>query len=321
MFTMACNIVIGRYRFRRVHAVEIRLSRYRLIGKAVIRLPHLRDQLARAFEEGDEVSIRLGYKGVYDGEEFTGYVRRIHPNIPFEVECEDHGYFLRQTNIAHTWKGKTSLREVVQYIVDQTNDEHAAARLELHPLIPDLPFMKFRIADVTGAQALVHLADRYGLVAYFRGRQLYVGLPYRENLGTVRYSMRWNVISSRLTYRRSEAVALRVKAIAIFPDGRKIEETVGGDSGELRTLVFYNITERARLRELAEAHLQKDKFDGFEGHLRTFLVPAARHGQVAEVKDPAYDGGRAGNYMIDAVTTIFSVNEGAKRIVEIGRKV
>lgn len=319
MFTLACEVTVGNYRFRQVNSIEIKTSWRELGDTAIVKLPNLKDKLDKVFVEGDEVNITLGYLDKYSGEEFVGFVDVIKPNIPFELHCEDHTYFLKRTNLKKAWRS-VSLKELIQYIVDETNASHGTS-ITLHPDIPVVDFEKFRLNNVTGYTAMTKLKEEYGLTAYFRGEQLYVGLAYTEQIGEVNYSMVWNVISNDLTYRKADQVRLKVKAIGITKDNKKVEVEVGDDDGEKRTLYFYNITDKAKLKDLATEEMQKLKYEGFEGSLKTFLIPFATHGQVAVVRDPNYNEGRAGNYIIDSVTTTFNTSDGAKRVAELGLKV
>ncbi len=319
MFTLGCEITVGNYRFRQVNSVKIESSWRELSATAIIKLPNLNDKLEKVFKEGDPINIILKYEGDYEGQEFSGFVDRIKPTIPFELQCEDHAYFLKRVNLKKAWRSVT-LIELIQYIVDETNLVHGTD-ITLHSEIPEVNFTKFRLNNVTGYKAIEKLKDEYGLTAYFRGSELYVGLAYTETLDQVDYSMTWNVISNDLTYRKADQVRVKVKAIGITPDNKKIEIETGDGDGEQRTLYFYNITDKIKHKELAEEELVKMKFEGFEGKLNTFLIPFAIHGETAVIRDPQYNEGRAGRYVIDAVTTTFDTSNGAKRSVEIGIKI
>ena len=320
MFLLACEITIGNYRFRQVNNIRITSSWRTLNDTARIQLPNLNKRLQETFRVGDQVVIKLAYEGVYEGEEFKGYVSRISPNIPFVIECEDELFWFKRTNIKKVWR-KTSLREVVGYLVDKVNESHALD-IGLMDNIPEVQFEKFRIGNSNAAQALQKIKDQYGLVAYFRDGKLFVGLAFTDLLGTVNYSTSWNIIKSNLTFRRAEDVKLKVKAIGITKGNKKIEpdKPIGDRYGDQRTLYFYNIVDKKKLTELAKAELKKLKYEGMEGNFRTFLVPYAAHGMVANLKDPEYNQERAGNYIINTVETTFGTN-GARRKVEIGAKV
>jgi len=319
MFVLSCNILIGNLAFGKVNEVSV-VRDFREIGDtATIKLPSLKNRMEDAIQVGDAVSITLGYKGVQSNEEFLGYVSKVHPKTPFEIECEDHIFNLKRTPISNTWRA-TNLKEIISYLVSEVNAANDT-NITLHEKIPDIEMTKFRFNKTNAAQALQILKDEHGLVAYFRANSLYVGLAYFDAQPTVQYSTKSNVISDDLTFRKAEDVKIKVNAIGITSDNKKIEldTPVGDADGDERTLFFYNITDKTKLKELAEAKLNLLKYDGMEGSLTTFLTPYATHGMVAELADPDYNDGRTGSYFIDSVEVKFGLN-GARRVIELGPK-
>lgn len=314
MYTLACNITIGNYRFRQVNYVEINSSMLTLSDTAIIRLPRLGARVKDAVKSGDPVTIRLGYLGVYEGREFTGYVSRVKPNIPFEIECEDAVHWFKRTNISKAWRD-TTLKSVVSYLVGEVNAKHGVS-IRLAGNIPDVSFDKFRLNNVSAARALRKVKEEYGLTVYFRGDSLYTGLAYTENLGEVRHSMAYNVISSSLAYRKAEDTRIKVKAVGITPSNGRIEVETGDPEGELRTLFFYNVNSRQEIRRLALEETKKKKSPRLDGGFTTFLVPYCAHGMVTSLADPEH-GGRVGRYHIDSVKTTFGTG-GARREIQPG---
>ena len=65
--------------------------------------------------------------------------------------------------------------------------------------------------------------------------------------------------------------SLKVKAISILKDNKKLEVEVGDTEGELRTLHFYKVTSEAKLKELAKAKMSTLKYTGFKGILHDFF--------------------------------------------------
>lgn len=318
MFVLACNISIGAVTYRQVHEVRIENDFSQLTDEAFIELPRISNVLADNLKAGDAVKIQLAYEGVYEGIEFTGYVRQVSPKIPVVVECENAAYLMKRVNIIKAWK-ETTLKEVLTYLVDETNKAGEGDIITLNrDLVPDIDFETFRISNVNAARAVQDIKDRYGLKAYFRDHQLYVGLAYIDRPGEVGYNLGKNVIEDKLTFRTADQVRLRVKATSILKDNKHIDVEVGDPDGELRSLTFYNITDKATLQTLAKEEIQKYRYDGFEGSLKTFLIPYATHGMTAKIFSPNYPQ-KDGSYHIDKVTTSFGVN-GARRDVTIGIK-
>lgn len=328
-FLVTCQIVIGAYNFTRANHVKIKTSWKELADTATIKLPLLKgklnaerrfESLADKIKQGDKVNIKLGWIGLnknYEFDEFHGYVKRVSPNLPLEIECEDAVWLLRQVNLEKSWRN-TSLKDVVKYIVDEANKVNAD-KIRLSAKIPDVKFDKFTLDNVNGAEALQQIKEAYGLVAYFRGLELFAGLAFTELVGRVKYSMDWNVPQSKLTYRRAEDTRIRLKATSILRDNKKIEVEVGPKSGELVSRFYYNISDEATLKRIAEKDIDKMRFEGYEGSITTCLVPFVTHSMTAELRDPEFEN-HNGNYIVDEVVTE-GFSNGIKRTVKIGKRV
>lgn len=327
-FFTTCEVLIGSFRFTSVNHIKVNQSWKEVVDTAVIRLPLLKgkinrqrvqESLADKIKAGDKVSVKMGYRGLkksYEYEEFKGYVKYVSPNVPLEIECEDAAYLLRGINLIKTWRA-TTLKEVIQYIVDESNKVNAD-KITLSGKIPEVKMDKFRLDNLNGQDALQQVKEEYGLVAYFRDQELFVGLAFTEMVGDVKYSLAWNVIDSDLKYRKADEVSLKLKAVAILKDNKQISVEVGSKAGELRTQFYYNVSDKETLRKIALQDIDKLRFEGYEGNLTTFLVPFVRHSMTADIQDPDYEI-RHGNYIVDEVETTFDI--GIERKVTIGKKV
>jgi hypothetical protein len=321
MLIPASDITIGDYDFKTVNAVEIKRSIHDIGATAKITIPATARlvkegepkttvETAKQFKAGDQVSISLGY-GTDLQKEFQGYVRRVNFTIPVTVECEDNIYLLKRKNIKKSWKS-TTLKEVLQFITNGTG-------ITLSGLIPDVAMTNFEV-KANAAAALGVIKTNYGLATYFDiNGVLYCGLAYAPDLGKVKYKLRYNTIEDNdLKYRSAEDVKLKAKAINIQKDNTKVEVEVGDDDGEIRTLFFYDIKDKAQLKKLAEEELQKYKFNGYEGKITTFLQPYALPGMTASIEDVDYQE-KSGDYYIEG-TTVSYTTSGARRIIDIGIK-
>jgi hypothetical protein len=323
-FVLKCQITIGKYRTDMINEVRIEKSWRELGDSCTIKVPvnflvqgqNLKSQ--DIFSTGMKVTVKLWYDGLEEHTEFEGYVKRISPNVPFEVECEDNVYLFRKTNLSKSWKS-TTLKEIVRYIAEQVNAKHNSS-ITISGELPAVNFKQFRLSNVNAAQALQKLKEEYGLSAYFQGNELFVGLAYQQDLGRVKYSLAWNVVEYDLEEKREEDYDIKVKAIGIRPNNTKIEVQVGDKNGEQRTIFKYNVNSKAELETFAKEEMKKLKYTGFDGTLTTLLYPYAEPLMTAELKDPEYNNKRAGIYVIDSVTTVFG-ESGATREVELGVKV
>ena len=321
------HIKIGNYTFTRCNEVVIEKSTAIVQDTARIKLPltavvetkgqpATTIETAQVFKVGDKVEIRLIYKGYYDEVEFRGFVKRINPGQPLEIECEDAIYLLRQKNIKKSWES-TTLQQVLAEIVSGT-------AINLAGNIPGITLKPFGINDVDGAYALQKLVDEFGLRAYINAEgQLWCGLAFTQSEGKVKYNINGdstNVVKANdLKWRAKEDIKIKVKAINIRKDNTRTEVELGDEDGGLRTLNFYNISSQAELEKLAKQKLEELKFDGYEGKIETLLIPAAIPGMAAELSDGLFPA-RSGNYYVESVKTKFGTG-GARREVEMGIKI
>jgi len=106
----------------------------------------------------------------------------------------------------------------------------------------------------------------------------------------------------------------------MLPNNNKIESEIGDENGQLRTYYFYNISSETKLKEIATARLNKEKFTGYRGNFETFGEPYMRPGDIAKLESTKLPE-RNGLYLIDSVTRIFGVYQGYKQTFELGAKV
>lgn len=318
MFNLVCDITIGQKNLSQVHSVMIEKSWLKLTDRAVLKFPRVHLIQDQRFREGDPVRIKLGYDEVDSRPEFVGYVKRIKPGIPLEIECEDPSWLFRRVNINKTWEGDHSLEDIVFDIIDQVNDQREINDDEI-TVITDLPTVTltdYPITNVTAAEAINELKKVYGLGVYFDQHELYMGIAYKPVLKNVHYRLGQNVIKNQLAYRREDDVKLKVTAKSVLKNNQILTQQVGDPEGEERTLFFYDIKKVAELRAKAEVEIKKYKYTGFDGFLTSFLIPYAQPNMTAILEDPDYPE-RNGRYVIDSVTTTFGVS-GARRKVELG---
>ena len=195
--------------------------------------------------------------------------------------------------------------------------------------VPEVKLKPFRIANASAAKVLQKLKSDYGLAIYFRGKSLYVGLPYSENVSDafpqiddsgVIYDLQRNVMATELEYRQVEDVKVKLKAISILKDNKKLEVTVGSNEGELRTWISPEpISDQATLQKIAEQKINLYRYSGYKGGIKTLGLPFVVHSAKCKIKDATYPE-RAGLYFVDEVKTTVTKNGGFKRMVKIGRK-
>jgi len=317
---LTCLIEIDTLKFRYAESVEIESS-WAEEGKCTIRLPN-KAVLKRSDTEKEELSLEKTFRTAmpvrvhlgYDDKNkllFEGYISQIKPNTPLEIVCEDEMYQLKRSKkISQTYTG--TLKNLLQKYF---------AGVRLDSKMPDVKLTNFILKEATQAEILARLKEVYGLCAYFRGKQLYVGLPYFE--GTERkhkFHFQKNVITSDLEYKKTEDVRLKCKAISFLSNNTKIEAEVGDSDGEQKTFHFFGINNKAQLETLAKNELKKLKFEGYRGSFEAFGVPVVAHSETVLLYDNRYAERNGQGYLVDKVTTSWGVS-GYRQKIEIARKV
>lgn len=102
------------------------------------------------------------------------------------------------------------------------------------------------------------------------------------------------------------------------PDGTKVEVSVGDKDGQEHIVKSKNISNLDALQGFASSVLQKYKYSGYEGKIKTFLQPYAKPCMKAQITDPKY-AERGGTYYITK-TKVVADRNGGRRDIEISIK-
>lgn len=307
MKRMCSHIVIGDHQFDYVHSVRVESSWKTLADTCTIEMPNVQG-FREIVRPGQEVVVQLGYDDLLV-EEFRGYVSAVSPRTPLTIECQDEMWQLKQQTVSHSWRS-VKLADVLRYLVPQA----------VLDSVPEVTLAPFRLDKVTKAEALEVLKEQYGIAVFFRGPELYAGLPYGidEEPFEWRYHMQQNVASfGSLEYRRAEDVKVKLQAISLKSDNTRIEVELGDKDGEQHTLHFYNLS-KPELEKQAKEKMALMKFDGYKGAFTVFGQPNPQHSGIVELEDGKYPE-RGGRYFVDEVTTTYGP-QGYRREVTLGKR-
>ncbi|MDY3536379.1 late control protein, partial [Riemerella anatipestifer] len=185
-------------------------------------------------------------------------------------KCEDAIWLLRRKNINKAFNQKTTLKEILKEVVKDTS-------VELSDKIPHVPIEKMVIRNNNGAKVLQDLKQNLGISIYLDDEgKLYAGLEQVNNIGKeVLYDLNYNLVENNLEYKSADQKRLKVRYTYIDKKNKKKSIEVGDQDGELRTFHTSVLSDEKKMRELANAEMQKLKYDGFEGSVKTFLIPFA----------------------------------------------
>jgi hypothetical protein len=330
MYVFEYEITIGKYVFgkknKTLHSIEINSSWKSIGDTCKLKFGNLKKQLNNAIKVGDEVQVRMGYLGKEMQTEFKGFVAEIQPNQPFEILCKDYVWLLEREYISKSW-ASTTLKDVLKYVAEYGLQKIKGGKPIISNQVPNIVLAPYRIDKATAAQALKKLRDDYGLVAYFRGQDLYAGLAYGERLNNddkVKYIINGKYANvakeTNLIFKKKDDLRIKIKAVSFLPNNKKVEAEAGDLDGETRTWISETpINDKNILKARAEREVEKYKYDGFKGDITTFGIPFCVHGQIIELIDFIYSE-RNGKYFVDSVQTTVSKSNGFKRKVTLGKK-
>ena len=322
---MTCKIrLANKYTLRGVNGIEIKKSVHQIVQTAkvtmalsgVLRNNDLLEKikLTDKIKEGDAISLAFGYNGE-NREEFTGYIKRINPKQPLELECEDEMYLLRKIRLKKAFN-KKDVREVLQFIVEAVKAEFGVV-IKLYEGIPAVQVNNFLINGANGIAVLQELSDKYLLSSFLikvNGElTLYCGLAYGYKSGRVKHVLNRNTISiDDLKYQMGDDRMFKIEIINNRPDGTVKKYVFGDKKGELTKETLPGVVSEAQAKHYADAILEGLKTASYKGTFETFIFPYAEPGTVSDIIDLQFPA-RGGAYYIGTVGTSFTVSGGRRK--------
>lgn len=317
-------LINNHYNFTSVLECNVEKSIDTIGSKAIFKIPvsaRLRSdgvlqsnsiQTAVTFKRGQPINIKMGFDdGIND--EFNGFIANVGAGTPTVIECEGFEYLLRDKVPPKTFTN-ANLKDIIEYVVN--------GKLTINSDIPSVTVQDYVIkAGATALAVLQKLKEYYLLTININNDKLFVGLREQQNLGEIKYYLNGenrNVISdSDLKFKTAEEKKYKVKAVVFSKDNTKKEYQFGDEDGEERTLHFYD--NQSNLEELVKNELNRVKYTGFEGKMKTFGLPFAQPCNIANINDSIYSE-RTGKYYIVSINAELTTG-GFRRTVELGCKI
>lgn len=274
-----------------VTAVEITRDTEKLTTEAKITLPKKMKWDGSAdipVRRGDSVRISLGYDDNLQLA-FVGYVRDVGFKTPIVITCEDDMFKLKQMPAAKKAYRSVTLETLLK-------DQGITYRLNI---MGEQSLGAYRVTADTVASLLGKLSEQ-GVRSFFRYENgepvLYCGVLFeRDSTPSQVFKTGLNIISDQsLQQQKAENMRLRVKAVSLMPDNKKIKVEVGDADGEHRTLHTYNKTE-SELKAWAEQEIKRLKRDGLTGSFTTFGASLV---DCLDAIGLIIDGKKAGVYQV-----------------------
>lgn len=334
-FALTSDISIGDFRWSGVHEVHIHKSMMSLYDSATITLPAIasvrlnggvarRTVMSSLFNEGDGVSINLGYNGNVNSE-FVGFVKRLGTGMPLDIECEGYVRQLR-LNVAINKDftvNHTSARALLALATKGTDIEVVC------PV--DFPISGITLVDADGVRICEYIqeaSDHTVTVFFIEPRKLWCGLVYTayglgndpfNNTYTVDYKLGFNCLRDNGMKERIPDEPVEVHYQGKLATGNVVM-TQSKDANAKRKLkgLLNHVPDEVTMKKFADEKRLKLNYTGYEGKLTAFLDPYAFIGMRANIVTPELPK-LDGVYLIDGMEVRFG-QAGARRIVGIGPK-
>lgn len=294
MYRLTAKITIDggrRWQLEEVTAVEITRDTEKLTDECRITLPKKvkwDGEPDIPVCRGDMVSVSLGYDGELQAA-FSGYVRDVGFKTPIVLVCEDEMFKLKQQPAQKKAYRNVDLETLLK-------DQGIGCEIRV---FGEQRLGQYRVTADTVASLLGKLQQQ-GIRSFFRTEDgqpvLYCGVLFeRETSPSQVFATGLNIIDDQsLEQQQADTMRLRVKAVSLMPDNKKVKVEVGDADGELRVLHTYNKTE-SELKAWAEQEVKRLKRDGLTGSFKTFGYRLVDKLDVIGMK---IDGEKKGCYQV-----------------------
>lgn len=316
-----CKITIGDLVFNSVSEIEGEKTWRKYTGTATIKFPKGSEyrigrlvfpveSIKSLIKIGDKVKIELGYNQVLITE-FEGYVARIQPTIPIEINCEDEMFKMKRNNVSINIEDAT-VRQIL---------EAAAPGYEI--ACADEIYGDFSYVNTTSAKVFDELKKKAGLYTFFRGKRLVCGLPYSDvkvSEAIPNFVFGENIIDNTLEYKSPEDCNVKVYGRSIQRDGSVITYDVGNEGGDIQRMNFdYQITKEQLKKAVDNRYNNAKTNGGYAGDIISFGFPFVEHGQRVRIYDPGVIEKRDTTNFVDEVKFSVSASGGYRRTCVIGK--
>jgi hypothetical protein len=333
LLALTGSITIGNYTFDSVNEVQIERSIHSYEQKATIKLPSISRLLrklatepeelttAQLFNEGDPVTIKLGYNDNLETE-FIGFVKRRTIGIPIEIECEGYSYLLRKNTHKADLSVGIGVKELLAMVTKGTDITFDCGI--------DFKIFGRHLTGADGCEVLdeiVKCSDKALSLFFIEPKKLWCGLVYKEvmdgsnvfNLPEVQYRLGFNCPQENELKERQPKEHVDVIVNGRLANGDHVR-TKSDDKKDARKAkhLFNGVQDTDTLTKFAKEKANRANYEGYEGSFTGFLVPVCKPGYSAFITDDRYPE-RDGTYLVESVTTTFG-SSGGRRRIEIGLK-
>lgn len=300
--------------FDKVASVEITRNIETLTDTCVLQLPKKitwQGEISNPLKRGDEVTVWLGYNDVLQLA-FNGFITTIGLKTPITITCEDYMFKLKQQEAKKLTYKSATLEQILE-------DQKPGIK---YKVFGEQNIGQYRVTADSVSGLLGHLKDHGGIRSFVRLENgepvLFCGVLFeRDKKHKQVFATGLNLIDdSQLKVQNAADVKIKVKAISLMPDNKKIKVEVGDTDGESRTLHTYNKKEK-ELKAWAEQELKRLKRDGLVGSFMTFGAELVDKLDNLGIK---IDGERKGIYQVQKNIIKYSPG-GFRQEITLGARV
>ncbi len=321
MFYLTSDITIGNYKKVKPSKVTWKTDINSFTDTCTIELPRIsylktvktttedkqepNERKEYVFKENDKISISLGYDGV-NSKRFEGFIKRVNMSIPVKIECEGYSYLLYDVIFNKSYQNVT----VKQLLTDVCT----GTEIVLSSEIPNIPLTNVRFKNATGIQVLEWLQKECHLAVYFNFNELYVGTQFGKKGKTVKLRLGWNTIKEddfkQRIVDKNVRVVIREKNDKGEVKRSKSDATKYSNEKSLKIKAGIPAD---LLKQIANRLQTKNNYNGYEGSITAFLVPATNKGDVAEIDGYKYPD-KSGRFFVESVEGEFGPGGGRQKI-------
>ena len=299
--------------FDKITSAEVVRDTESLTDTCVVELPRKvkwRGESTIPIRRGDEITVWLGYDGNLQLA-FRGFITAVGTKNPVRIECEDEMFRLKQIEAKKKAYKSVNLETLLK-------EQGLGYPLRV---MGEQNLGQYRVTADTVASLLDHLQEN-GVRSFFRyedGRSvLYCGVLFdRDSRPSQVFATGVNIIDDQsLEQQAAENMRLRIKAVSLMPNNKKIRVEVGDTDGETRTLHTYNKQE-AELKAWAQQEIKRLKRDGLTGSFKTFGHKLADKLDAIGIK---MDGEKKGVYRVKKNIIKYGA-DGFRQEITLGQRV
>lgn len=317
MFRLTAKIEIRSTKtwiFDKVASVEITSDIETLTDTCVLQLPKKvkwQGEGTLPVKRGDEVMVWLGYDDDLQLA-FRGFITTLGPQPLTTITCEDYMFCLKQRETKKMSYKNATIEQILK-------DQELGVR---YKVFGEQTIGQYRVTADTLSALLGQLKDDAGVRSFIRIENdepvLYSGVLFeRGNKPQQVFATGLNIIDDKqLKTQNAADVKIKVRAVSLMPDNKKICVEVGDTKGETRTLHAYNKQE-AELKAWAQQELDRLKRDGLVGSFTTFGAYLVDKLDNVGIK---IDGERKGVYQVQKNVIKYSPS-GFRQEITIGARV